>query len=114
MAEQELNLFKFTAWRRFGEGSCGATCSSPMLWQYRFTTCQTTFTLMRSPQTVPFLRIARNTRPVLIVAAEVHRSNFSLAHRGIVQGAASSTHEVPVLKVSSLKHVADTCAASAK
>jgi hypothetical protein len=29
-----------------------------------------------------------------------------------VQGAASSTHEVPVFKVSSLKHVADTCKAT--
>lgn len=31
-----------------------------------------------------------------------------------VQGAASSTHEVPVFKVSSLKHVADTCKAAGK
>ena len=31
-----------------------------------------------------------------------------------VQGAASSTHEVPVFVVSSLKHVADTCKAAGK
>jgi hypothetical protein len=34
--------------------------------------------------------MARNTRPVLMVAAEVHRSNFSLAQRGIGQNRSSS------------------------
>ena len=31
-----------------------------------------------------------------------------------VEGTASSTHQVPVFKVSSLKHVADTCSAAGK
>jgi len=65
--------------------SCGATCSSPMLRQRRFNTCQTTFSLMRSPQTVPFLLAygAKHSPPVLIVPAKVHRSSFSLTQRGI-------------------------------
>ena len=45
---------------------------------------------------------------------EVTGTEGTQSHNTTMQGAASSTHEVPVLKVSSLKHVADTCAAPAK
>ena len=45
---------------------------------------------------------------------EVTGTEGTESHSTTVQGAASSTHEVPVFKVSSLKHVADSCAAPAK
>jgi hypothetical protein len=45
---------------------------------------------------------------------EVTGTEGTQSHSTTVQGAASSTHEVPVFKVSSLKHVADACTAPAK
>jgi hypothetical protein len=45
---------------------------------------------------------------------EVTGTEGTQSHSTTMQGAASSTHEVPVFKVSSLKHIADTCKAAGK
>ena len=63
--------------------SCGATCSiSPVLHRL-LTTCQTTFSLIPSPHTFPDRLIARNTRPLVMRAADVQKSTASLTHFGI-------------------------------
>ena len=42
---------------------------------------------------------------------EVTGAEGTQSHSTTMPGAASSTHDVPVFKVSSLKHIADTCKA---
>src|SRR6267143_3031992 len=57
------------ALRMFLLRSCGASFSMPTFFANAFTTCQTTFSVRPSPQTLAALLTRRNNLPLLIPAA---------------------------------------------
>jgi len=56
---------------------------SPAFSQQAFTTYQTTFWEIRSPQTLPVRLTLRKTLPSVIRAAAVHSSSAKKTHRGL-------------------------------
>ena len=56
-------------------------CSNPALVHLLLATCQTTFSLMPLPHTLPDLLMARNTLPLTIPAADVHPTKLRTLHQ---------------------------------
>jgi hypothetical protein len=88
MSQKELDLLQFST---SGMAPTGARPAKVMrgerLMPARFaqalTTYQTTFCVMPSPQTVPFLRIDLNSLPLTMGALAAHASSVFLTHAGM-------------------------------
>jgi len=63
--------------------SCGANLEIPSRAAYCFTTCQTTFSVISVPQTVPFLQTRRKSLPCFMSAALSQWSSVSFTQSGI-------------------------------
>src|ERR1700747_2281619 len=88
VAKQELNLLDFAAagvahFAQVRRRSCGAICSIPAFSQHPFTTYQTTFCEIPSPQSLSVRATARKILPSLPPAAFVHSSSAALTHNGM-------------------------------
>lgn len=93
VAQQKLDLFDLPSCRMAQASTAPpevvrASLSIPARFAHFFTAYQTTFWVMPGPQSLPFLRMARNSLPSRISAAAVQPSKALLTHAGTGTGRA--------------------------